>query len=44
MQLKVDLSPYSNVIFHFERIKVRPSVQKLLAFEKKTIEGFKMVA
>ena len=44
MQLKVDLSPYSNVISHFERIKVRPSVQKLLAFEKKTIEGFKMVA
>lgn len=43
-QLNVDPSPYPNVTAHFERMKARPSVQKLLAFEKETIEGFKKMA
>ena len=43
MQLNFDPSPYPNVINHFERLKQRPSVQKLLAFEKETIDAFKKV-
>ena len=43
-QLNVDPSPYPNVTAHFERMKARPSVQKLLAFEKETIEAFKKMA
>ena len=37
-QLKFDPSPYPNVIGHFERMKARNSVQKLLNFEKETIK------
>lgn len=43
-QFKLDLSAYPNVVAHFERMQTRPSVQKLLAFEKETIEGFKRAA
>lgn len=43
-QFKLDLSPFPNVEAHFERMKSRESVQKLLAFEKDTIEGFKRAA
>ena len=43
-QFKLDLSPFPNVVAHFERMQTRPSVQKLLAFEKETIEGFKRAA
>lgn len=43
-QFKQDLSAYTNVVAHFERMQTRPSVQKLLAFEKETIEGFKRAA
>jgi glutathione S-transferase len=43
-QFKLDLSAYPNVTAHFERMQTRPSVQKLLAFEKETIEGFKRAA
>lgn len=30
----IDLSEFKNCLAHFERMKTRPSVQKLLAFEK----------
>lgn len=43
-QFKLDLSAFPNVLAHFERMQTRPSVQKLLAFEKETIEGFKRAA
>ena len=42
-QLNFDNSSYPNVKAHFERMKNRPSVEKLLAFEKETIERFKRV-
>lgn len=43
-QFKLDMSAFPNVMAHFERMQTRPSVQKLLAFEKETIEGFKRAA
>ena len=43
-QFKLDLTPFPNVAAHFERMQTRPSVQKLLAFEQETIEGFKRAA
>ncbi|MBT5646220.1 MAG: glutathione S-transferase family protein [Rhodospirillaceae bacterium] len=43
-QFKLDMSAFPNVMAHFERMQTRPSVQKLLAFEKETIEGFKLAA
>lgn len=43
-QFKLDMSAFPNVMSHFERMQTRPSVQKLLAFEKETIEGFKRAA
>ena len=43
-QFKIDLAAYTNVTGHFARMQTRPSVQKLLAFEKDTIEGFKRAA
>ena len=33
-QFELDLSAYKNVLAHFERMQKRPSVQKVLAFEK----------
>ena len=39
-QFKLDMSAYPNVMAHFERMQQRESVQKLIAFEKETIEGF----
>jgi glutathione S-transferase len=33
-QLEVDLSKFKNCQAHFERMKTRPSAQKLLDFEK----------
>ena len=43
-QFKLNMSAFPNVMSHFERMQTRPSVQKLLAFEKETIEGFKRAA
>ena len=43
-QFDIDLAPYKNVAAHFERMKGRDSVQKLLAFEKATLEDFKKAA
>lgn len=43
-QLGFDLSPYLNCMAHFERMKERPSVQKLLAFEKEVLDAFAKAA
>lgn len=37
----VDLSGFKNCQAHFERLSERPSVQKVLAFEKETLASFK---
>jgi glutathione S-transferase len=39
-QLGVDLSAFPNVMAHFKRMQERPSVKKLLAFEKEVQERF----
>jgi glutathione S-transferase len=43
-QLGVDVAGFPNCAAHFERIKARPSVQKLLAFEKSVNEEFAKAA
>ncbi len=43
-QFELDLSPFKNCAAHFERIKSRPSVQKLLSFEKSVQEEFAKAA
>ena len=43
-QLGVDASGFPNCTAHFERIKARPSVQKLLAWEKSVNEEFAKAA
>jgi glutathione S-transferase len=44
VQLNVDHSGFPNCAAHFERMKARPSVQKLLVFEKSVLEGFASAA
>ncbi len=39
-QLGVDVSGFHNVMGHFKRMLERPSVKKLLAYEKEVQEGF----
>ena len=43
-QFELDLSLFKNCIAHFERMKQRPSVQKLLALEKSVQEEFAKAA
>jgi glutathione S-transferase len=43
-QFELDLSPYKNCRAHFDRMTKRPSVQKLLAFEKSVQEEFAKAA
>ncbi len=40
VQLEVDFSKFKHCSAHFERMKGRPSVHKLEAFEKSVLEGF----
>jgi glutathione S-transferase len=40
-QFNVDVTAHANCRAHFERVKERPSVQKLLAFEASVLEQFK---
>jgi glutathione S-transferase len=40
----IDLSGFPNVLAHQERLKQRPSIQKLLAHEKKVLEEFARAA
>jgi len=44
MQFNLDLSAFPNCMAHFERIKQRPSAQKLLAFEKSVQDQFAKAA
>src|SRR5262249_32469256 len=43
-QFELDLSGFKNCMAHFERMTKRPSVQKLLAFEKSVQEDFAKAA
>jgi glutathione S-transferase len=43
-QLGVGLSDFLNVTSHFERMQERPSVKKLLAYEKEVNERFAKIA
>jgi glutathione S-transferase len=43
-QLEVDISGFPNVVAHFKRMQERPSVKKLLAYEKEVNEGFAKTA
>ena len=43
-QLGVDASGFPNCAAHFERIKSRPSVQKLFAWEQSVNEAFAKAA
>jgi len=42
--LEVDISGFPNVTAHFNRMLERPSVKKLLPFEKEVNEGFAKTA
>ena len=44
LQFKLDLSGFPNCSAHFERMTNRPSVQKLLSYEKTTLEEFAKAA
>jgi glutathione S-transferase len=44
LSFKLDLSGYSNCTAHFERMQLRPSVQKLLAYEKRVQKNFAQAA
>jgi glutathione S-transferase len=44
MSFKLDVSAFKNCTAHFERMKLRPSVQKVLAHEKQVIEAFAKAA
>ncbi len=44
IQLEVDISGFPNVAAHFKRMQERPSVKKLLAYEKEVNEGFAKTA
>lgn len=43
-QFKLDLSVFENASAHFERMQLRPSVQKLLAYEKEVLASFAKAA
>ncbi len=40
----IDLAPYPGCLAHFDRVASRPSVQKVLAFEKQVVESFAKAA
>jgi glutathione S-transferase len=44
MQLNVDVSGFANCMAHFERMKQRPSVQKVLAYEASVLSEFAKAA
>ena len=43
-QFNLDLSQFKNCVAHFERMKQRPSVQKLLAYEREVLTTFAQAA
>lgn len=44
LQFDIDLSAFANCSAHFERMKRRPSVQKVLSFEKSVLDEFAKAA
>ena len=44
MSFKLDVSAFRNCVSHFERMERRPSVQKLLAYEKQVLDAFAKAA
>ena len=44
MSFKLDVSAFSNCAAHFERMKLRPSVQKALAHDKQVQDAFARAA
>lgn len=44
LSFDLDLSGFANCMAHFDRMKTRPSVQKLLAFEKSVLAEFAKAA
>ena len=44
LSFKLDLSPFTSCTAHFERMKLRPSVQKVFAHEKHVQEAFSKAA
>ena len=43
-QLDVDVSGFANCMAHFQRMQTRPSVQKVLAYEKSVLAAFAKAA
>ena len=43
-QFEVNFAPFTHCTAHFERLSARPSVQKLVALEKSTLEEFAKAA
>jgi len=41
---KIDLAAFPNVLAHFDRVERRPSVQKVVAYEKQVMESFAKAA
>ena len=41
---KIDLSAFPNCLAHFDRVEARPSVQRVIAFEKQVLESFAKAA
>lgn len=44
MSFKLDVSAFRNCVAHFERMEQRPSVQKLVAYEKQVLDAFARAA
>ena len=44
LSFKLDLSPFTSCTAHFERMKLRPSVQKVVAHEKQVQDAFAKLA
>lgn len=44
LQFELDLTPFANCTAHYARMQARPSVQKLLAYEKAVQEDFAKAA
>ena len=44
LQSKLDVSGFKNCVAHFARVQQRPSVQKVIAYEKQVQEAFARAA
>ena len=41
---KLDVSAFKNCMAHFERMNLRPSAQKVVAYEKQVVDAFAKAA